>query len=1203
MNKPIAIIGVSFKLPGIDTWEDLENSISSKNVCIGDAPENRKADIFPFTGEFDILDSGFLSEIDKFDNCYFNFSKKEAVRMSPEHRFTLMHSLKAFYDAGYTEENLKESNTGFFYPTNDSTYNELVPENAGLLDVISGFEGTRVANFLDLRGPILSVNTTCSSSLMAIDVACSSLLLNNCTMAMVGGVKMAVPSKQEVRHSKVLSPTFKCKPFDKDANGTLPGEGVGFLILKRLEDAKKDNDPIYAVIEGSGVNHGGQRISTMTSPSAEAQTEVLLKAWKKTEINPNEITYIEAHGTGTILGDPIEFKGIENAFVETKETNHTCYISSFKGQIGHLDTLSGLASVIRLIGGMNSKKYPIQAGFETLNPFIESNTNTLKVVNEKIDWKAKNNRRVGGVSSFGLSGTNVHLLVSKEDENFNAKEDVALKFIQLSEKTASRMSSLKKHLVNYLETKKNIHTRLFANKINRLYTQRDLCKGYVFRTKEELILQFREETIENIETKDFFLVNLEILNYKKELIEEITQENILIRELWNTLLDENPNVAIEIGKNESLRNVVFQYALLKYLTNSIQGELKVITSEKNNYAQKLLTGEITLDELLHVEIDSESKIETPFNYEKFLSYINSTYENKKLVVVGFTNNSLLEKLFISGEIKYIQGDFQVANRYHIFKEIVEAGNKALQVENTPHIFKDLGLPIFELERCWHEKPTQTISKEKNKEQVKLRKEVTEQDIKSTLREIWEKTLEIDDFTEQDDFFSLGGSSLTGLDVITELERKYDIIINYQDIFDFPTFDSQVKLTQTLLQEEAITKIEEVEAKDTLVKTTAASYQKLLDSFETIDKGEKLNAQNILITGGTGFLGAFLIHRLLEVTEAHLYVLTRSTSEEEASIRFWKRFSSYFNLTSSDRITVLKGDILTKNLSPELVNINIDTVYHAAGVVSHFGKIKQSLDINFNGTKHVMDWSIANNITYFNHFSTIAVSGLTADETLQYYETDLDYGQVFSNHIYSKSKFLSEKYVSEHKGEIAVNIFRLGNIGGRFYDGLFQHNINQNNIYTELTALAKIGMYSKSIENISMDLIPIDTTIKNLVDLSLLENKKLNTFHLFLKDTYKVSDVAKELNNNGIQIELVDDITLQNRIETLNEKSAKDQEFSTVKKLFYTNRNQRGLDDFRSPEISIEATNKYLHKQGIKYQYDRKQYLYNTINYLVKNNLI
>ena len=359
---------------------------------------------------------------------------------------------------------------------------------------------------------------------------------------------------------------------------------------------------------------------------------------------------------------------------------------------------------------------------------------------------------------------------------------------------------------------------------------------------------------------------------------------------------------------------------------------------------------------------------------------------------------------------------------------------------------------------------------------------------------------------------------------------------------------------------------------------------------------------VAVTGGTGFLGAFLIFRLLKVTDAHLFCLTRSIENDDASIRFWERFSNYFGITFSDRITVVEGDILKQNLSIK-IKFNIDTVYHIAGAVSHYGKLEQSLDVNFNGTKNVMDWSIQNNVDRFNYFSTVAVSGLTSDDKLKFFEMDLNYGQNFSNHIYSKSKFLSEKYISDQKADILVNIFRLGNIGGRFKDGLFQYNLKENNIYTQLIALSKIGMYTKSIENLSIDLLPVDKTINSVVDVSLIENKKLNTFHFLLKDTYKISDIVMGFHTNGVSLKLVDDDTFQNRLEELNQQSVKNYDLNAIKILFYTNRNQRDDDNYRYPEIITEATHQYLNKQNIKHPYDKTQYLFNVLNYLITNNLI
>ncbi|HEY0610539.1 MAG TPA: polyketide synthase, partial [Chitinophaga sp.] len=510
MNESVAITGIAFELPGIRSWRDLIASLADKDTYIGELPSLRLQDIQNRYGAIEMAKGGFLPLIDQFDNKYFNVSVREAVKMPPEHRLFLMYALRALYDAGYSEEDVRGSNTGIFYTTARSAYSNYLDEGLSEFDSLYGIEGTRLANFLDLRGPVLSVNTTCSSSLVAVNNAVLSLSAGECDMALVGGVKIATMTKDMADRSTVVSRKQHCKPFDEEADGLMNGEGVICIVLKRLKDAERDGDPVYGVIRGSAVNHGGARISSLTAPSAEAQKEVIVKAWKNAGIRPDEIRFIEAHGTGTILGDPIEFAGIKEAFLEYKLADAPCSISSFKGQVGHLDTLSGLAGLVRLVAAVNAGTLPLQANFDRLNKHINDSDCGIKVQTAAETWEAKGGERIGGVSSFGLTGTNIHMIVSQKEGAAERHQDKDWFYLQIGEDDEERLSRLKQQLQEQLSDLEAAQLGSFCEKINRVFQLKNRSQGFVFSTIDALRQQLKAQP-EAIQQPMFYILDLELL--------------------------------------------------------------------------------------------------------------------------------------------------------------------------------------------------------------------------------------------------------------------------------------------------------------------------------------------------------------------------------------------------------------------------------------------------------------------------------------------------------------------------------------------------------------------------------------------------------------------------------------------------------------------------------------------------------------------
>ncbi len=422
----IAIIGMSGKFPGAknieEFWSNLENGVNSLTVSnrwpletyySEDKNEEHKS-YCKWIGELD--------DIESFDSLFFSISPKEAEMMDPQQRLALMESWKALEDAGYSSLDLDGSKCGVFVGCAHSDYaanmrkNNIIPRANAFMGNDESILASRISYFLNMRGPSIAINTACSSSLVAIQMACDSIQNGNCTMALAGGVAVLTTPEMHIMSSKsnMLSPDGKCKAFDADANGFIPSEGVGFVVLKPLDQAVSDGDNIYAVIKGGGINQDG-RTNGITAPNGLAQTELQVDVYDKFGINPEDITYVEAHGTGTKLGDPIEVQSLRDSFSRYTKKKNYCGIGSVKSNIAHTLTAAGVAGLLKIVLCMKNKKLVPSINIDTINPLIELENSPFYITKELTDWDA--HEKLAAINSFGFSGTNAHLVLSNFNES------------------------------------------------------------------------------------------------------------------------------------------------------------------------------------------------------------------------------------------------------------------------------------------------------------------------------------------------------------------------------------------------------------------------------------------------------------------------------------------------------------------------------------------------------------------------------------------------------------------------------------------------------------------------------------------------------------------------------------------------------------------------------------------------------------------
>jgi len=469
--EEIAVIGLAGRFPGaknIDQfWQNLCGSVESI-VPFSDHELEAKGVPADWMNHPNFVKSGsILEDFDKFDAPFFGYSPVEAENIDPQQRIFLETAWEALENAGYDPETY-DCPIGVFAGSNPNEYLKLLPAVPDFNDVAAAMEKlignekdflcTRVSYKLNLRGPSVTLQTGCSTSLVAVHFACQSLLNYQCSLALAGGVSLNLEHLRGYfyQDGTIASPDGHCRAFDAKAQGTVLGQGVGAVILKRLTEAAADGDTIYAVIKGAAINNDGSLKAGYTAPSVDGQAEVIAMAQALSGVTADRISYIEAHGTGTSLGDPIEIAALTQAFRASTQKKRFCSIGSVKTNIGHADAAAGIASFLKTVLMLYHKKIPANLHFEKPNPNIDFENSPFFVSTRLTEWKPDGMTRCAGVSSFGIGGTNVHAVLEEAPVVAKSGPSRPQQLIVLSAYTSaaldSRASGLLQHLKQNPET-------------------------------------------------------------------------------------------------------------------------------------------------------------------------------------------------------------------------------------------------------------------------------------------------------------------------------------------------------------------------------------------------------------------------------------------------------------------------------------------------------------------------------------------------------------------------------------------------------------------------------------------------------------------------------------------------------------------------------------------------------------------------------
>ncbi|MGY0654664.1 polyketide synthase PksL [Bacillus subtilis] len=496
----IAIVGMSGRYPGArNVREYWDNLVHARNA-IRDIPTSRwdvdkyYDPVLNKKGKVYCKSMGMLDDIEHFDPLFFNIPPSEAELMDPQHRIFLQEGYKAFEDAGYNARTLNEKKCGVYLGIMSNEYGVMLNRQARANATGNSFAiaAARIPYFLNLKGPAIPIDTACSSSLVGTHLARQALINKEIDMALVGGVSLYLTPESYISmcEAGMLSPDGQCKAFDNGANGFVPGEGAGALVLKRLKDAEADRDHIYGIIIGSGINQDG-KTNGITAPSAKSQMDLERDIYETYGIHPESISYVEMHGTGTKQGDPIELEALSTVFQEKTDKKQFCAIGSVKSNIGHTSAAAGVAGVQKVLLCMNHRTLVPTLNFTTPNEHFEFEHSPLYVNTELKPWETADGKpRRACVSSFGYSGTNAHIVIEEyqpEKRNDRLTKQHRSALFVLSAKKEKQLKAYAEAMKDFVTSNEDIDLEDMAYTLQTGREAMDYRMAFLADSREMLI--------------------------------------------------------------------------------------------------------------------------------------------------------------------------------------------------------------------------------------------------------------------------------------------------------------------------------------------------------------------------------------------------------------------------------------------------------------------------------------------------------------------------------------------------------------------------------------------------------------------------------------------------------------------------------------------------------------------------------------------
>lgn len=706
-HTPIAIVGIGCRFPGGNDspdsyWQYLLNgncSVSAITNTRWSFSANTKSDNSVLS---DIYSNhmSLLDQIDQFDAELFNLPTAEVELMDPQQRLLLMVCQEALHNAGYHNSVLRGSKTGVFIGASSNDYARLTM-NAELQNNIDGYAclgstpsviAGRISYLMDFNGPAITLDSSCSSSLLSVHYACESIRRGESQVALAGGVNLILTPENTIALSKMqaLSRKGLCRTFDENADGYVRGEGAGIVVLKTLAQAKADNDDIYAVIKGSAINHDGAS-NGLTAPNAEMQEQVIRDALKNSGVKSNDVHYVETHGTGTPLGDPIEINALASA-LRANQNDIPLVIGSVKTNIGHLESAAGIAALIKMALCSKYGKIPAHLHFNSPNPYIAWDQYNLNVPKKVETWQQNDaSPNYGAVSAFGLSGTNVHVITSAyknvESQTNDLEKQISSKLLLLSARSPEALVNTANRWSNFIQNSSASRELICKNSqhYQHHYNFRLAVEG---SSKDELLLALNSVKINSLPAKtwqgqtDKKPVKLAMLFsgqgsqyvqmgrdlYKNDLVfskaidecqqlYKVISGNNLTDILWG-------NSTHNIDDTQYTQPAIFsiQYALLKFWQAKGIQPSAVIGHSIGEYAAAYAAGVMSLEDAMHLVI-KRGQLMTQMCTSGSMLAINSSVDVVKDLLEKYVPNQQIAIAAVNSENNVvISGDSRAVDK-------------------------------------------------------------------------------------------------------------------------------------------------------------------------------------------------------------------------------------------------------------------------------------------------------------------------------------------------------------------------------------------------------------------------------------------------------------------------------------------------------------------------------------------------------------
>ncbi|GGF69385.1 hypothetical protein GCM10010912_13110 [Paenibacillus albidus] len=815
ISNDIAIVSMVCRFPGVDSVEQYWELLASGTDALRLSPAPPGPGIEPLTrlgSEGLIPVNTSLKDTEKFDASFFKLTGREAEITDPQHRLFMESAWEVLEKAGYNPLNYPGL-IGLFAGVSTSTYlinhlladrdgNESVSDLQLMIANDKDHMTAQIAYRLNICGPVVAVQTSCSTSLVATHLACESLLSGQCDLALAGGVTLKFPQVPGyVHHQGGLTATDGLiRAFDAEATGTVYSNGLGIVVLKRLEDALRDGDTIQAVIKGSAINSDGANRIGYAAPGVDGQAAVIAEAMSIAQVAPDAITYVEAHGSGTPLGDDIELEALTRAFAPAR-SNRFCAIGSAKTNIGHVEMASGAAGLIKTALSLKHRQIPASLHFETPNPKLEAHNSPFYVNDMLSDWEAGEQGRYAGVSSFGLGGINAHLVLAEAPVQPEGDAENSCDLLVLSAKTASALERMCANMAAYIEEHPQLNLSDVAYTLKTGRAVFAVSTAIVFRGRTDLLEQLRAAGVTGVTRPGAMAEG------KPAVCFSFSRNCVLSAEAARDLYESNPSFRHWIGElSDQIRR---SYPLdLRHSVRSGLAPEASVTGRILSFALQLALGRLFLG--WGIEVSSIIGTGTGSWVAQVLKGECALEEALTQVCSEGTDNSSghapgqAEQAYILnlGEPGQAGGQVAAAGQpsglYWLQNEIARLW-LAGAGPDWPRYYegerrRKLELPTYPFERgVFWIGPSSGRTGAADAREISQENKPVGDYYRQKVKEIWEQSLGVEIADGQETFFELGGHSLLATQILFVLNKTFRTEITLQQFFDHPTVDDLAAL--------------------------------------------------------------------------------------------------------------------------------------------------------------------------------------------------------------------------------------------------------------------------------------------------------------------------------------------------------------------------------------------------------------------------